>query len=169
MNLTKIASWGTCLLVFIFLILTGCKDKNAELVKKQREIDDAEISAYITANNIQNAQRQTSGLYYVPQTVGTGAQVQKGSTVKIHYIGRVLGGGILYKFESTYDSGNPGNFKMGVSQVVPGMEEGLLLMKSGEKATIYIPSYLGYGRYGNYSSIPGNAVLVFEISVLEVK
>jgi FKBP-type peptidyl-prolyl cis-trans isomerase len=87
--------------------------------------------------------------------------------VKAHYINRFLSG---YKLESTYDSGQPGTFVIGQSNMVPGLTDGLLLLKNGEKATIIIPSHLGYGRYGAYyQGIPPNAVLVYEINVLEVK
>src|SRR5687768_13656010 len=84
------------------LLLASCKDEYAELAEEQRQKDEQYIKEYLTYYNIQNAQRQPSGVYYIPQTPGTGAQIQKGSTVKIHYIGKFLN---RSKFESTYDSG----------------------------------------------------------------
>jgi peptidyl-prolyl cis-trans isomerase A (cyclophilin A) len=73
------------------------------------------------------------------------------------------------KFESTYENGQPGNFVIGVGQVLKGWDEGLQLMKEGETATLIIPSGMAYGRSGRYPSIPGNAILIFEMNILEVK
>ena len=150
---------------FLFLLfglfISSCKDDYTERIKQQKEADDASIQEYLTHHNIQNAQRQPSGVYYIPQTPGTGAQVQRGSTIKIHYIGRYLS---TQKFESTYDSGQPLTVVANTGRnngLTEGLNEGLLLLKEGEKATIIVPSMLGYGQY--------TSVLVYEVSVLEVK
>jgi peptidylprolyl isomerase len=150
---------------FLFLLfglfISSCKDDYTERIKQQKEADDASIQEYLTYNNIQNAQRQPSGVYYIPQTPGTGAQVQRGNTIKIHYIGRYLS---TQKFESTYDSGQPLTVVANTGRnngLTEGLNEGLLLLKEGEKATIIVPSMLGYGQY--------TSVLVYEVSVLEVK
>jgi FKBP-type peptidyl-prolyl cis-trans isomerase len=154
------------MLLLGFLFLAACEDRFAEMAKEQREQDEKDIQAYLEFHKIQNAQRQPSGLYYIPQTPGTGARVQKGSTVKAHYIGKFMSGA---KFESTYENGQPGNFVIGVGQVLKGWDEGLQLMKEGETATLIIPSGMAYGRSGRYPSIPGNAILIFEMNILEVK
>ncbi|GEO05324.1 hypothetical protein AAE02nite_29880 [Adhaeribacter aerolatus] len=155
---------------FLFLLVFGvllssCKDEYAERIERQKEQDEASIQEYLTENKIQNAQKQPSGIYYIPQTPGTGAQVQKGSTIKIHYIGRYLNG---QKIQSTYDSGQPLTVVANPGRnngLTEGLNEGLLLLKEGEKATIIVPSMLGsvsyYGQYGY--------VMVYEITVLEVK
>lgn len=152
--------------IFLFVLLIGvsfssCKDDYTERIKQQKAMDDTSIQEYLTHHNIQNAQRQASGVYYIPQTPGTGARVQRGSTIKIHYIGRYLN---TQKFESTYDSGQPRTLVANPGRnngLTEGLNEGLLLLSEGEKATIIIPSMLGYGQY--------TSVLVYEVSVLEVK
>ncbi|KAA5539512.1 FKBP-type peptidyl-prolyl cis-trans isomerase [Adhaeribacter rhizoryzae] len=153
------------LLVLFGIFFSSCKDEYTERIKDQKERDEASIQEYLTYYKIQNAQKQPSGIYYVPQTAGTGAQIQRGSTIKIHYIGRYLNG---QKVESTYDSGQPLTVVANPGRnngLTEGFNEGLLLLKDGEKATIIVPSNLGatsyYGQLGN--------VMVYDITVLEVK
>lgn len=154
-----------CLFLLFGLLLSSCKDEYAERIEKQKANDEAAIQEYLTYYKIQNAQRQPSGIYYIPQTPGTGGPVQKGSTIKIHYIGRYLNG---QKIESTYDSGQPLTVIANTGRnngLTEGLNEGLLLLKDGEKATIIVPSILGatsyYGQYGS--------VMLYEVTVLEVK
>ena len=150
-----------CFFLLFSLIFASCKDEYTERIKQQKEADEVAIKEYIDFNKIQNAQRQASGVYYVPLTAGTGAQVKRGSTITIHYIGRYLN---TNKFESTYDSGQPRTLLANTGRnngLTEGLNEGLLLMKEGEKALIIIPSMLGYGQY--------TSILAYEVTVLEVK
>jgi len=54
-------------------------------------------------------------------------------------------------------------------QVIKGWTEALQLMDEGAKWELYIPSELGYGDRGAGGSIPGGAVLVFSLELLEIK
>jgi peptidylprolyl isomerase len=159
-----------CLLMVLGLALfSSCKDEYKERYEDQQKADEQIIVKYLQDNNITNYQRQASGVYYLPQTPGTGAKVQQTSTVEMHSIGRLLGYSGTPKFESTYENGQTKRVRLGAQQVVRGLEEGLLLMQQGEKASILIPSGLAYGRYGNYGSIPPNAVLLYEIDLIKVE
>jgi peptidylprolyl isomerase len=169
MNLIQ-RSLRSCLLLLLGLALfSSCKDEYKERYEDQQRVDEQLIQQYLKDNNIQNAQRQASGVYYIPQTPGNGTRVQKTSTVEMHSIGRLLNYTGYPKFESTYENGQTKRVRLGLNQVVRGLEEGLLLLQQDEKATIIVPSGLGYGRYGNYSSIPGNAVLLYEVTILKVE
>ncbi|WP_051359691.1 FKBP-type peptidyl-prolyl cis-trans isomerase [Adhaeribacter aquaticus] len=138
-----------------------------EMAERRDALDEEIIKKHIIEKNITNAQRQASGLYYVPKTPGTGDLIQKGDSVRVHYIGKFLDG---YKFESSYDNNQPLRTKVGVvGMIVKGMDEGLQLMRKDEVATLILPSNLGYGMYGNGGSIPGRTVIQFEVKVLSVK
>ena len=147
------------------LLLLGCKDEFAERVEEQKRLDDSYIQAYLEDAKITNAQRQESGIYYIPGTPGTGAQIQKSNEVQVHYIGRSFTTGTFY---STYSSGTLATFVVGQTGL-RGLDEGLQLLKNGERATIIIPSGLAYGRnYGNYN-IPPNSILMYELEIKSVK
>lgn len=163
----KISWLTTVFTILVLLTFAGCKseDPYEKYEQQQRELDDQYIQEYLTYNKITNFTKTTTGLYYLPQQAGTGAKIQKGNSVTMHYIGRFLNG---QKFESSYDSGLPLTFKVGANEVVRGWDEGAQLMSNQEKATLIIPSHLGYGRYGS-GNIPAGTVLVFEMSVLNVK
>src|SRR5450631_3413126 len=69
-----------------------------------------------------------SGLKYVDVKVGSGASPVKGKQVKVHYTGTLENG---KKFDSSVDRKEPFSFAIGVGQVIPGWDEGVMSMKVG--------------------------------------
>jgi peptidylprolyl isomerase len=106
-----------------------------------------------------------SGLKYVDVKVGNGASPIKGKQVKVHYTGTLENG---KKFDSSVDRNEPFSFVIGVGQVIPGWDEGVMSMKVGSKRKLIIPSKLGYGAAGAGGVIPPNATLLFDVELLEV-
>ncbi|GAA4498076.1 hypothetical protein GCM10023172_14250 [Hymenobacter ginsengisoli] len=129
--------------------------------------DDNLLKRYLTKNSITTAQKQASGLYFIPTLRNpSGAQAVSGTTVSVLYTGKLLNGSV---FDATSQRGNqPFTFIVGSGGTIPGFNEGVSLMRKGEKATILIPSGLAYGAQGN-SSIGPNTPLVFDIEVVDVK
>ncbi|WP_342397242.1 FKBP-type peptidyl-prolyl cis-trans isomerase [Candidatus Chlorohelix sp.] len=107
-----------------------------------------------------------SGLKYVDNVVGSGAQPQSGQTVVVHYTGYLTNG---TKFDSSVDRGQPFTFVLGAGQVIKGWDEGLASMKVGGKRRLIIPSTLGYGSRGAGGIIPPNAELLFDVELLGIK
>lgn len=107
-----------------------------------------------------------SGLQYKDVTVGSGAEAQPGATVSVHYTGWLTDG---TKFDSSLDRGQPFSFPLGQGGVIPGWDEGVAGMKEGGKRILVIPAELGYGASGASGVIPPNAVLIFEVELLEVQ
>lgn len=102
--------------------------------------------------------------------IGSGAQAVIGSTVTVHYTGW------LYKdnrrgtkFDSSLDSGQPFIFQLGAGTVIEGWDKGVEGMRVGGKRELLIPAHLGYGDAGAPPVIPPNAVLSFEIQLLDVR
>ena len=108
-----------------------------------------------------------SGLKYWDLKVGTGKEAKKGSTVKVHYTGWLLEEGT--KFDSSLDRGQPFEFSLGAGQVIQGWDQGVAGMKVGGKRQLRIPPELGYGYRGQPPVIPGNAYLIFDVELLDVK
>ena len=71
------------------------------------------------------------------------------------------------KFDSSYDRGEPFSFELGVGMVIPGWDEGIGYLSKGSKGTLYIPSPLAYGPNGAGGVIPGNAILIFEVELID--
>ena len=86
--------------------------------------------------------------------------------VSVHYKGQLLNGQV---FDSSYQRKQPIDFTIGVGQVIPGWDEGIQLLKVGDKARIVIPSELAYGSKGAGGVIPPDATLIFDIELMQVK
>jgi FKBP-type peptidyl-prolyl cis-trans isomerase len=132
---------------------------------QQMPIDDKTLQDYFTANNIK-AQKTASGLYYTVQKPGSGAQITKGQTVSFRYTGKTLEG---KTFDSNIGKPDPLTFVVGQGQMIPGVDEGVALLKKGAKAVFYLPSPLAYGTQSPSADIPANSILIFDVEVTDVK
>ena len=97
--------------------------------------------------------------------VGTGAEAVAGKPVTVHYVGTLTTGA---KFDSSRDSGQGFQFKLGAGQVIKGWDEGVAGMKIGGLRKLTIPPELGYGAGGYPPVIPPNSTLIFEVELLKV-
>ena len=109
-----------------------------------------------------NAQKTESGLLYVVEAEGTGAQPAVGANVSVHYTGKLLDGTV---FDSSISRGEPIQFPVGTGRVIPGWDEGIMMMKQGGKRTMIIPPALAYGERAT-GPIPANSWLVFEVELV---
>jgi FKBP-type peptidyl-prolyl cis-trans isomerase len=108
------------------------------------------------------------GLKYVDIKTGTGAVAKQGSSVSVEYTGWLAS--TCKKFDSSYDRGGQAfTLTIGQHQVISGWEEGLVGMKTGGTRRLLIPASLGYGAQGQPPTIPANATLIFDVTVLSVK
>jgi FKBP-type peptidyl-prolyl cis-trans isomerase FkpA len=143
------------------------EEMEAEALAQSQEQMDSDIEIidkYLEENGI-DAQSTESGLRYVIDVEGTGNYPEPGDSVKVHYTGTLLGGD---KFDSSLDRGEPLPFVIGRRQVIMGWDEGIALLKPGGKGTLYIPSPLAYGARGAGGLIPPNAVLKFDVELIEI-
>lgn len=106
-----------------------------------------------------------SGLKYAIVSQGNGPAIELNKTVTIHYSGYLLNGTI---FDSSVERDEPIMFVVGQGQVMPGWDEGMQLLKKGDKARFIIPPQLGYGEM-QLEKIPANSTLIFDTEVIDVK
>ena len=147
------------------------KIKQEELQASQQKMltEQAEANAKKGADFMETNSSQTdvittqSGLQYRILVEGTGSKPTTDDTVEVHYEGRLIDGVI---FDSSIQRGEPARF--GVTQVIPGWTEALLLMSEGSKWELVIPPELAYGP-GGTGPIPPNATLIFEVELLKAK
>jgi FKBP-type peptidyl-prolyl cis-trans isomerase FklB len=144
----------------------GKRDAIKQAAKqKEAEIKMAEESVWFAENGKKMGVITTStGLQYIVHTEGIGLTAGVNDTVKVHYKGMLLDGTV---FDSSYEREEPIELTPGM--VIPGWTEGLQLMRTGGKYTLYIPSSLGYGGDESIGIIPPYSTLIFEMEVLEIK
>ncbi len=151
-------------------LLTACgnPERTAAINVDYTKADEALIQKYLADNKITTAQRLPSGLYYVPtKAAPTGTPAAAGKTVSVLYTGELLDGTV---FDASAKHGNePFSFVLGEGKVISGWDQGIALMHKGEKGVLLLPSALGYGPDGAGSDIPPNAVLRFEVELLDVR
>jgi len=139
-------------------VFNNFKDKK-EILIKQRQLKEQQI----IENLSKDFEVTPSGLRYKILNKGNGDSPTKGNKVKVHYKGMLIDETV---FDSSYKRNQPIEFNVGIGQVIPGWDEGIMLLKKGEKAKFIIPSNLGYGEAGAGGVIPSNATLVFEVELL---
>ena len=159
----------TLLVSAAILAFAGCsgrdeaRDPAAARTTSEKKLDSGDEK--IIAERFGGAVVQPSGLRWTVRAPGTGtATPQIGNEVIAHYDGRLLDG---TSFDSSYRSGAPFVFRVGTGAVIKGWDEAFLTMKKGEKRTLIIPHWLGYGDKGSPPRIPSRATLVFEVELLD--
>lgn len=134
--------------------------------KAEREAAAKKAQEELLTSISEGFEQTESGLRYQVIQQGTGVQAEKGKTVAVHYKGMFADGG---EFDNSYKRGNPIEFPVGMGNVIPGWDEGIQLLKVGDKARFVIPSHLGYGSRGAGGVIPPDATLVFDVELMAVK
>jgi len=93
-------------------------------------------------------------------------KAHEGDKVTVHYGGFLQDG---TKFDSSFDRSQPFTFTMGVGQVIPGWDQGLLGVCAGEERHLVVPATLAYGDRGAGDVIPPGAILLFDIVIVNVE
>lgn len=96
---------------------------------------------------------------------GTGAEVAKGATVTVNYIGVACSTGKI--FDSSYSRGQPISFAL--TGVIKGWTDGIPGMKVGGQRLLGIPAAQAYGAQGSGANIGPNEALWFVVEVLDTK
>jgi peptidylprolyl isomerase len=108
--------------------------------------------------------KTATGLQVLLQQASDGDQPMKGDKVSVHYTGRLTDSTI---FDSSVSRSTPFEFVLGQGQVIKGWDEGIAMLKVGEKAQFTIPPALGYGERGS-GIIPPNSTLVFDVELVSI-
>ena len=118
-------------------------------------------------------QHTRSGVRFVFHERGTGPLPQPGSRMVVRYTGFLPDGHI---FDASVASGGPIRFRVGRKEIIPGLDELLLLVPAGSRVRAWVPAPLAYGAKGRPHPdddskylIPPNTELVFELEVISVR
>lgn len=162
--------------------LASCIDEGAtdEVIFND---DLAEIQTYLDTTSIVNVKEfydESRGITVIWQELSASKDtVVLGDTLKVNYTGRLLSNKAfdtsfedIAKEEGIFSSQRkyvPLVFRIGIGQLIPGFEVAASQMEVGDKATVFIPSYYGYGKQGSSDGrIPANTPIMFELELLDV-
>lgn len=170
-----------CFVLSLSLLFMGCSGCGNDHQKSQqvpanleeqlidmhrRNLQDEEaiIDNFIKQHGL-NMKKSDTGLRYSISSTGEGETVQDGQAVTFQYELRLLDSTFCYSSELR----GPLIFRVGQDDVVRGLHEGALLMRSGDRATMILPSRLAYGLTGDHERIPGGAILVYDLELVDVQ
>ena len=129
---------------------------NHEVVREeQQEIEDF-IHRYHW-----NMQTTQTGLRWMVYRHGKGIQATRGDLATINYTVRLINGDMVYRSDSL----KPFDFVTGKAAVPNGLEEGVLLLREGDRARLIVPSHLAFGLLGDMDKIKNRAILVYDVEI----
>lgn len=174
----KITGWTAGVLAVILLLgvcLAGCNSPSPgppvpgpelfqpleETNKVLLEIEKQEIIDFIDRYGW-DATETGSGLWHYIYQEGEGPLAQTGQWAIINYSISLLTGELVY--ESGVDG--PSSFRIGRGGVESGLEEGILLLRVGDRAKLIMPAHLAHGVPGDGYRIPKRAAIVYDIELI---
>jgi FKBP-type peptidyl-prolyl cis-trans isomerase FkpA len=171
-----------CILIFSILTFSfSCGDgqqKSTKMTKEDLAKYDKSLQAanrYLTkldAERIENyAKRRNwdmkvtkSGLWYQVYEQGTGNQATPGKIAVLNYKISLLDGTLCYSSDSLGSK----EFSIGHGGVESGLEEGILLLRVGDKARFIMPPYRAHGLLGDMKKIPARSIIVYDLELLKL-
>ncbi len=141
--------------------------KVAAAEKTRYETFVKECEAFYDKMGVAKATKTDSGLQYLKLNNTRGKKVTSTDEISINYT-LYLGDG--KRLQSSLDKGGkPFVFTIDDKSrpLIPGFKEGLLKLRQGEKARLFIPYYIAYGERGG-GPFPPKADILFEVEVLKV-
>lgn len=135
----------------------------------QLAADTVALDTYLETNEVENVIKDTTGLRYVIAQEGIGPTANLYNKVKLNYTGKVLTTGATF---FTGSNAPTAAFDSRVINYIYAFQAGLTKMNAGTKATLYVPSVLGFGNQSVTGaggvSIPANSNLLYEIELVEI-
>lgn len=153
--------------IIVLFVLSSCTDGDTILIKSKQEqlkFDILRIEGYLNENNLSGFTSLDNGLYYKVIEEGNSLFPVNGDTLKVNYVGQFLDG---IEFDRN-GTGQPFEFILGTGLVIEGWDIGLKYIDEEGTGILIVPSGLGYGNTVS-GSIPPNSVLVFRVSLLDIK
>jgi FKBP-type peptidyl-prolyl cis-trans isomerase len=132
---------------------------NKYLVQK-----DVELIESYAARRQWSMEVTETGLFYEIFEETDGIKPRQGDKVKILYEVSLLDGSTCY----SSDEDGPRSFILGRSEEISGLEQGIAMMRAGEKARFIIPPHLGYGLIGDEKRIPARSIIVYLVELTEI-
>lgn len=140
------------------------QERLAALAATIKGIVEQRVKDYVAGNLDKELKITKSGLKYLIVENGRGKPVQENEAVQVHYYGYLTNG---TSFDNSFERRHPMTFPAGAGNMIPGFDEGIMLLTHGSKAYFFIPSKLAYGAEAAAGgAIPPNSELIFYIEIL---
>lgn len=140
------------------------KEPLIKINKKLVKSEDERIQEFLDRYGW-NMSQTGSGLRYLVYHKGNGKAATIDKIAVMNFSVTLLNGDTLY---TSRDDG-PKEFQIGKGGVESGLEEGILLLKEGDRAKFIIPSHLAFGLVGDGEKIPAKATLVYDVELIHIK
>ncbi len=131
---------------------------NRYLVQKDREI----IQSYIERKGLEMTESST-GFWFLIESEGSGDLLKENDRISMEYKCSLLDGTLCYSSETL----GPKDVVVGKSELEPGLNEGLKLLRKGAKAVFILPPFMAYGFVGDGKKIPPRSIIVYEIKIAD--
>jgi FKBP-type peptidyl-prolyl cis-trans isomerase len=166
------------LAISIFSFCSSESEQKKKMTREEQEKYDKSLLAanrYLTtldAERIENYVKRRnwnttvtkSGLWYQIYEQGKGPQAKEGQVAVLNFKISLLDGTLCYSSDSLGSK----KFAIGHGGVESGLEEGILLLKVGDKARFIMPPYKAHGLIGDMKKIPARAIIVYEVELLDL-
>jgi FKBP-type peptidyl-prolyl cis-trans isomerase FkpA len=133
---------------------------NRLLLKKDKE----NIMAYIKQHKLEMKESET-GLWYMIDKTGHGNKATNGEQITLKYKVSLMDGTLCY----SSDSLGPKKFIVGRGGVESGLEEGVTMLREGDRAVFIMPPHLAEGLPGDGDKIPARSIIIYEVEVLKLE
>jgi len=169
-------------LIGMFLFINACKpregttqqssismDELAESLEKANRYlvrtEEEDINDFVQRHTWVMNKTGTGLRYWIDTANGSGDKVAYGQRVGFHYKVRLLNGDQIY----SSDESGPKAFIAGKGGVETGLEEGIKLLRRGDKAKFILPSHLAFGLLGDGDKIPPKTPIIYELEVINLQ
>jgi peptidylprolyl isomerase len=133
--------------------------------EEMRQMETFNLQQYVAQNNI-SVSPSATGVYYIETKKGSGKSPEKEQYVTAHFTVYLLGN--PNKLFSTYDRGEPIDFKFGSPFENEGFQEVIGQMKEGGKADAIVPSSMAFGERGAGEIVPPFSTLYYNVELVDV-
>ncbi len=147
-------------------IPAGIRELEEALVESNKylvELEEEAIDDFIERYGWE-MQKSGSGLRYMIHNAGVGRKASYGDIAVIEYTIYLVTGQPVY---SSVEDG-PRTFTVGRGGVESGLEEGILMLGKGGKATFVMPSHLAHGVPGDGNRIPKRASIIYKVELINL-
>jgi peptidylprolyl isomerase len=167
--------WPLAVLIIVsFFTLVACKSSDNKVTATASEsasktvVVTTPLATQVPTTEpyvLEGAITTQSGLQYLEMRAGDGAVPEAGNVIQMNYIVSLPDGTVIY---TTYPTGKPEKVVWGRTELLPGWEEGVGMMKAGGKAKLVLPPELALGAEGA-GNVPPNSQIIMEIELVSVE